>query len=155
MIYFSSVQLLGHVRFFATPWTVAHQASLSITNSQSLLKLMSIESVMPSNHLIPVIPFFSHLQYFLASGSFPMSQFLPSGGQSIRVSASASVIPMNIQDWFPLGWTGWISLHPYKKNWMFTWTLEKNSKFGYFWERRERWLKNRKYLRIFICQIKQ
>ena len=57
-----------------------------------------------------VIPFSSHLQSFPASGSFQMSQFFISGGQSIGVSASASVLPMNIQDWFPLGWTGWISL---------------------------------------------
>ena len=56
-----------------------------------------------------VIPF-SHLQSFPASGSFPMSQLFASGGQSIGVSTSASVLPMNIQDWFPLGWTGWISL---------------------------------------------
>ena len=56
------------------------------------------------------IPFSSRLQSFLASGSFPMSQLLASGDQSIGVSASASVLPMNIQDWFPLGWTGWISL---------------------------------------------
>ena len=57
-----------------------------------------------------VIPFSSHLQSFPASGSFPMSQFFVSSGQSIRVSASAPVLPMNIQDWFLLGWTGWISL---------------------------------------------
>ena len=57
-----------------------------------------------------VIPFSSHLQSFSASGSFQMSQFLASGGQSFGFSASASVLPMNIQDWFPLGWTGWISL---------------------------------------------
>jgi len=57
-----------------------------------------------------VIPFCSHLQSFPASGSLQMSQFFASGGQSIGVSASASVLPMNIQDWFPLGWTGWISL---------------------------------------------
>ena len=56
------------------------------------------------------IPFPSHLQSLPASGSFQMSQFFASGGQSIGVSASASVLPMNIQDWFPLGWTGWISL---------------------------------------------
>ena len=157
-----------------------HQASLTITSSWSLLKLMSIESVMPSSHLIlcrpllllpqslpyylqavsssvrsshsvvsnslwphglqharphcpspspgvypnscslswwchptvssSVIPFSSHLQTFPASGSFLRSQFFASGGQSIRVSASASVLPMNIQDWSPLGWTGWISL---------------------------------------------
>ena len=57
-----------------------------------------------------VIPFSSHPQSVPASGSFPMSQFFTSGGQSIGVSASASVLPLNIQDWFPLGWTGWISL---------------------------------------------
>ena len=73
---FSSVQSLSPVQLFATPWTAAHQTSLSITNSQSLLKLMSIESVMPSKHLILCIPFSSHLQSFRASGSFPTSQFL-------------------------------------------------------------------------------
>ena len=104
---FSSNQSLSCVWLFVTPWTAACQVSLSITNSRSLLKLTSIESVMPSNHLVP---FSSHLQPFPASGSFPMSQFFASGGQSIGVSASASVLPMNIQDWFPLGWTGWISL---------------------------------------------
>ena len=67
---------------------------------------------MPSNHLILVIPFipFSCLHSFPASGSFSMSQFFTSGGQSTGVSASASVLPMNIQDWFPLGLTSWISL---------------------------------------------
>ena len=58
-----------------------------------------------------VIPFFSCLQSFPASGSFQMSQFFTSGSQSIAVLALASVLPMNIQDWFPLGWTSWISLH--------------------------------------------
>ena len=57
-----------------------------------------------------VFPFSSFPQSFPASGSFPVSQFFTSGGQSIGVSASASVLPMNTQDWFPLGWTGWISL---------------------------------------------
>ena len=104
-----SVQLLSHVQLFAAPWSAARQASLSITNSQSLLKLMSIKLVMPSNHLILCHPLLQ-LQSFPVSGSFPMSQFLASGGQSIGVSASASILPMNIQDWFPLGWTGWISL---------------------------------------------
>ena len=65
---------------------------------------------MPSSHKSSVVPFFSCLQSFPTSGSFQMSQFLPSGGQSIGVSASASVLPVNIQDWFPLGWTCWISL---------------------------------------------
>ena len=100
----SSVQSLSCVRLSATPWTAACQ---SITNSQSLLKLMSIESVMPSNHLIP---FSFRLQSFPASGSFQMSQFFTSGGQSIGASASASVLPMNIQGWFPLGLTGLLSL---------------------------------------------
>ena len=115
---FSSVQSLSCVWLFATPWTAACQASLSITNSQSstssrsLLKLMSIESVMHSTILFSVVPFTSHLQSFPASGSFQMSQFFASGGQSTGVSASTSVLPMNIQDWSPLGWTGWISLHP-------------------------------------------
>ena len=95
---FYSVQSLSYVQLFATPWTVACQASLSITTSHSLLKLMSIESVMPSNHLISVIPFSSCLQSFPASGSFPMSQLFTSGGRSIGVSASASILPMNIQD---------------------------------------------------------
>ena len=107
---FSSVQAFSHVWLFATPWTAARQASLSITNSQSLLKFMSIESVMPSNHLILVVPFSSCLQSFPASASFTVSQFFASDGQSIGVSASASVLPMNIQDWFPWGLTGWISL---------------------------------------------
>ena len=92
---FSSVQLLSHIRLFATPWTAARQASLSITNSQSLPKLMSIESVMPSIHLIL---FSSCPQSFPASGSFQMSQFFMSGGQSIGVSALASTLPMNTQD---------------------------------------------------------
>ena len=108
---FNSVQSLSHVQLFATSWTAVHQASLSITNSRSLLKLMSIELVMPSNHLILCHPLLSCcLQSFPASGSFPMSQFFTSGGQSIGFSASASVLPIKIQGWFPLGLTGLISL---------------------------------------------
>ena len=80
------------------------------TISWSLLKLMSIESVMPSNHLVLCHPLSSYLPSFPASGSFLMSWFFASGGQSIRVSASASVLPMNIQDQFPLELTGLISL---------------------------------------------
>ena len=88
---FSSIQSLSHVRLFETPWTAACQASLSITNSQSLLKLMSIESVMPANHLILCHPPLLPPSIFPASGSFPVSQFFTSGGQSTGVSASASV----------------------------------------------------------------
>ena len=97
---FSSIQLLSHVRLFVTPWTAARQASLSFTNSQSLLKLSSIESVTPSNHLILCGSLLLPLQSFPPSGSFPMSQLCTSGGQSIGVSASASVLPINIKDWF-------------------------------------------------------
>ena len=98
-LWFSSVaQSLSHVQLFVTPWTAAHQASLSITNFRSLPKLMSIKSVMPSNHLILCRPFSFRLQSFTASGSFLVSQFFLSGGQSIGVSASTSVLPMNIQD---------------------------------------------------------
>ena len=93
----SSVQSLSHVRLFATPWTAACQASLSIINSQSLLRLMSIELMMPSNHLISCYPLLLLPSVFPSIRSFPMSQFFTSGGQSIGVSASASVLPMNIQ----------------------------------------------------------
>ena len=75
---FSSVQLLSPIQLFVTPWTVAHQGSLSITNSHSLLKLMFIESVRPSNHLILCHPFSSCLQSFPESGFFQMSQFFAS-----------------------------------------------------------------------------
>ena len=103
----SSVQSLSRVRLFAIPWTAALQASLSITNFQSLLRLLSIESVMPSNHSSSVVPFSSCLQFVPVSGSFPVSLFFASCGPSI--GASASVLPMNIQNWFPLGLTGLIS----------------------------------------------
>ena len=106
----SSAQSLSRVRLFATPWTAARQASLSITNSRSLLKLISIESVMPSNLVSLCSPFLLLPSIFPASGSYPMRQFFISDGQSIVTAASASVLPMNTQDWSPLGWTGWISL---------------------------------------------
>ena len=106
----SSVQLLSCVQLFETTWMQQHKAYLSISNSQSLLKLMSIESVMPSNHLILCCPLFLPPPTFPASGSFPMSQLFTSGGQSIGVSALTSVLPKNTQDWSPLAWTGWISL---------------------------------------------
>ena len=109
-MWFSSVQSLSCVRLFATPWIAAHQASLSITNSQSSLKLMCIESVMPSSHLILCCPLLLLPQSLPASGSFPVSQLFAWGGQSTGVSASASVLPMNTQDWSPSEWTGWISL---------------------------------------------
>ena len=91
-----SVQSLSHVRLFVTPWTTAHQPSLSITNSQSLPKPMSIESVMPSNHLILCHPLLLP-SIFPSIRVFKMSQPFTSGGQSIGVSASTSVLPMNTQ----------------------------------------------------------
>ena len=86
------VQLLRCVQLFVTPWTAARQASLSFTISQSLLKLMSIESVMPSNHLILCHPFLRLPSVFPSIRSFPMSRLLASGGQNIGASASASVL---------------------------------------------------------------
>ena len=109
-IQFSSVQSLSHVWLFAIPWTTACQATLSITNSQSPPKPMSIVSVMPSNHLILCHPLLLLPPIFPTSGSFQMSQLFTWGGQSIGVSASTLVPPMNTQDWSPLGWTAWISL---------------------------------------------
>ena len=107
---FSSVQSLSRVRLFATPWMAAHQASLSITNSWSLLKLMSIELVCHPVISSSDVPFSSCPQSLPASESFPMSQLFAWGGQSTGVLASATVLPMNTQDWSPLEWTGWISL---------------------------------------------
>ena len=107
-VQFSSVQLLSCVLLFVTPWTTARQASLSITNSQSLLKRMSTESVMPSNHLKLCHPL------LLPPSIFPSirvnESVLRIRWPKIGVSASALVFPMNIQDLFPLGWTGWTSL---------------------------------------------
>ena len=100
---FSSVQSLSRVRLFATPWTAA---SPSITNSQSLLKLMSIKLVMPSNHLILCRPLLLLSSTFPSTRAFQMSQLFTSGIQSTGVSASASVLPMKTQDWSPLGLTG-------------------------------------------------
>ena len=91
-VQFSSVQSLSHVQLFATPWTAARQASLSITNSQSLLKLMPIESVRPSSHLILCRPLLLLPSIFPSiRESFPVSQLFASGGQRIGVSASTSL----------------------------------------------------------------
>ena len=106
---FVVVQSLSCV-WLMTPWTAACQASLSFTVSQSLLKLMSIQSVMPSDHRSSVVPFSSYLQSLPSSRSFPMSQLFLSGGQSVGASASASVLPVSIQGWFSLRLTGLTSL---------------------------------------------
>ena len=127
---FSSVQSFSHVWLFSTPWTAPRQASLSITNSWRLLKFMSIESVVPSNHLIchPLL-------------------LLPSIFPSIRIFSNESVFnikwpkywsftlrispPINIQEWFPLGWTGWISLQTKGFSRVFSnTTVQKHQFFG-------------------------
>ena len=113
LVQFSSVQSLSRVWLFATPWIAEHQASLSITNSRSLLRLMSIELMRPSSHLIlccpllllPPIP--PSVRVFSNESTLCLFAW---SDQSTRVSASASVLPMNTQDWSPLGWAGWISL---------------------------------------------
>ena len=96
IFYWRSVQSLSCVQLFATPWTAACQASLCIINSQSLPKLMSIELVMPSNHLILCHTLLLLPQSFPGLGSFQMSQLFPSVGQSIGVSTSTSVLPVNM-----------------------------------------------------------
>ena len=131
LIQFSSVQSLSCVRLFVTPWTAAHQASCS--------------SPTPGVHSNPcpssrwrhpaisssVVPFSSYPQSFPASGSFQMSQLFTSDGQSIGVSASTSVLPMNTQDWSPLGWTGWISLQSKGLSRVFSnTTVQKHQLFG-------------------------
>ena len=126
----SSVQFSRSVvSDFATPWTAAHQASLSRTNSQSLLKFMSIESVMPSCHLIFCHPLLLP-SVFPSIRFFPMSQLFPSGSQSIGASASASVLPMNIQERFPLGLTGWISLQSKELSRVFSNTTVQKHQFS-------------------------
>ena len=109
-VHFSSVQSLSRVWLFATPWIPARQASLSITNSRSSLRLTSIESVMPCSHLILCRPLLLLPQIPPASESFPMSQLFTWGGQSTGVSALASFLLKKSQGWSPSEWTGWISL---------------------------------------------
>ena len=100
----------SHVLLFVTPWTVSRLVSLSFTVSQSCSNPCSLSQWCHPTILSSVVPFCSCLQSFLASGSFQMSQLSASGSQSIGVSASKSIPPMNTQDWSPLGRTGWISL---------------------------------------------
>ena len=130
-IHTSSVQLLSHVRLFATPWTAARQASLSIINSGVYSNSCPLNWWCHPTISSSVIPFSSHLQSFPTSASFQMSQFLAAGGQSIGASATGSVLPMNIQDWFPLGWIGWISLQSKGLSRVFSnTTVQKHQFFG-------------------------
>ena len=131
VITISSVQSLSCVRLFATPWTAACQASLSTPGaySNSCPSSWWCHPTISSS----VVPFSSCLQSFQASGSLPMSQFFASGGQSIVVSASASVLLMNIQDWFPLGLTGWISLQSKGLSRVFSNTTVQKHQFFSAW----------------------
>ena len=126
--------LLGHWVVSDSLWPhelLAHQDSLFFTISQSLLEFMSIELVIPSNHLnlchpLPLLP-----QSFPASGPFPVSQLFTLGGQSIGVSPSTSILPVNIQGWFPLGLTGLISLLSKGLSRVFSsTTIQKHQFFG-------------------------
>ena len=127
----SSVQSLSRLRLFVTPWIAVCQASLSITNSWSSLKLMSIESVMPSSHLILCCPLLLLPQSLPASESFPMSQLFTWDGQSTGVSALASFLPKNTQGWSPLEWTGWVSLQSKGLSRVFSnTTVQKHQFFG-------------------------
>ena len=124
-----SVQSLSHVQLFVTPWTAAHQPTCPSPTpgvySNSRPSSRWCHPTISSS----VIPFSSRLQSFPASGSFPMSEPFASGGQSIGVSASSSVLPMNIQDWFSLGLTGWISLRSKELSRVFSNTIVQKHQF--------------------------
>ena len=152
---FSSVQSLSHVQLFVTPWlpcplptpiasvqfsrsvvfdsaipwTAACQASLSITNSWSLLKLMSIESVVPSNHVIHCCTLFLPPSIFPSIRVFSKESVLRISGRSIGVSAFTLVLPMNTQDWSPLGLAGWISLQSKGLSRVFSNTIVQKHQF--------------------------
>ena len=123
-----SVQF-SHVWLFVTPWTAARLASLSITNSGVYPNPCPLSRWCHPAISDSVVPFSSCLQPLPASGSFPMSQLFAWGGQSIGVSASASVLPMNTQDWSPLGWTGWISLQSKRLSRVFSNTIAQKHQF--------------------------
>ena len=109
-IQFSSIQSLSWVWLFATPWTTACRPPCPSPTSRVYWNSCPLSQWCHPTISFSVIPFSSCLQSFPVSGFFPVSQFFTSGGQSIGVSASASVLPMNTQNWSPSGWTGWISL---------------------------------------------
>ena len=137
---FVVVKLLSHVWLFATLWTAAHQAPLPFTISWCLLRFMCIELVILSISS-SAIPISSCPQSFPASGSFPMSQLFTSGGYRSRASASASVLPVNIQGWFLSGWTGLISLQSMGLSRAFSSTTVSKGGclLGYFRVRRHWW----------------
>ena len=124
-----SLQLLSHVRLFMTLWTAAHQVSLSITNSQSLLKLMTINSVIPSNHLNLCCPLLLLPSVFPSIRVFSDESALPDRWRKYWSFSFISILPMNTQDWSPLGWTGWISLQSKGLSRVFSNTTVQNYQF--------------------------
>ena len=118
-----------HFRLFVIPWTTAYQASLSFTTSLCLLKPISTELVMPSNHLILCHPLFLLPSIFPSIRVFSNELALCISGQSTGASASASVLPMNIQDWFPLALTSLISLLSKRFSRVFSNTTVQNHQF--------------------------
>ena len=126
MLQFSSVAQSCLTLLDPMDWST--QASLSTTPRGYSNSCPSSQWCHPTISF-SVIPFSSHLQSFLAAGSFPMSQLFASDGQRIEVSASASVLPMNIQDWFPLGWTGWLSLQSKRLSGVFSNTTVQRHQF--------------------------
>ena len=143
---FSPVQSLSCIWLLWPHGLQAHKTSLPFTISWSLLKLMSIELMMPSNHLVPCCPLLILPSIF--PNIFLRSQFFTSDSQSI--GGSASILPMNIQGWFPLGWTGWISLQSKGLSRVFSnTTLQKHQLLVQHWSNHEmtrlrKWSKRRK-----------
>ena len=126
-----SIQPLSHVWIFMTPFIKAQQASFPSPAPGACSNSFPLSRWCHPTISSSVIPFASSLQSFLAPGSFPMSQFFAPGGQSIGVSASVSVLPMNTQDWSPLGWTGWVSLQSKGLSRVFSnTTVQKHQFFG-------------------------
>ena len=129
--------VLSLVRLFATPWTAAHQLPCPSPAPGVYSNSCPLSWWCHPTISFSVVPFSSRLQSFPASGSFPMSPIFTSGWQNIGVSASASVLPMNTQDWFPLGWSGWISLQSKGLTRIFSnTTVQKHQFFGahlYLW----------------------
>ena len=130
-IFPSSVQSLSCVQPFETPWIEHTRFPCPSPTPRACSNLCPSGLWCHPTISSSVIPFSSCLQSFPAWGSFSMSQFFASGGQSVGASASASVLPMNIQDWFPLGWTGWISLQSKRLSRVFSsTTVQKHPFFG-------------------------
>ena len=128
-MFISSVQLLSHVRLFVTPQTAAPQAFLSTINSQSLLKLMSIESVMPSKHLILWCLLLPPPSIFPSMRVFSNESVLCIRWPKYWSFSFSIILPRNTQDWSPLGWTGWISLQSKELSRVFSNTTVQKHQF--------------------------